>query len=141
MASPLPAHHSRSQAHSSRLLHGDNVIPPPSSLPKLLCCLLPCLKNTRSQRTYASLLAPSATVLRDGSFLAVDSASVVVGDVLRLRAGDVVPADCDHERAWGGEGGGAEVDGGGLTAIGGLRLVNVGGCVLAGEVSCRGRRF
>ncbi|QDT98859.1 Calcium-transporting ATPase 1 [Gimesia aquarii] len=38
-------------------------------------------------------LAPKATVLRDGHFSSIDSAEVVPGDVVRIKLGEVVPAD------------------------------------------------
>ncbi len=38
-------------------------------------------------------LAPKATVLRDGKFSSADAAEVVPGDVVRIKLGEVVPAD------------------------------------------------
>ena len=38
-------------------------------------------------------LAPRATALRDGQFSTIDAAEVVPGDVLRIKLGEVVPAD------------------------------------------------
>ncbi len=38
-------------------------------------------------------LAPKATVLRDGVFSGVDAAEVVPGDIVRIKLGEVVPAD------------------------------------------------
>jgi H+-transporting ATPase len=38
-------------------------------------------------------LAPKATALRDGNFVAIDAAEVVPGDVLRIKLGEIVPAD------------------------------------------------
>lgn len=38
-------------------------------------------------------LAPSATVRRDGSWTTVDAATLVPGDIVKVRLGDVVPAD------------------------------------------------
>jgi len=38
-------------------------------------------------------LAPKANVLRDGQFTSIDAAEVVPGDVLRIKLGEVVPAD------------------------------------------------
>jgi H+-transporting ATPase len=38
-------------------------------------------------------MAPKARVLRDGKFLPVDAAEVVPGDVVRIKLGEVVPAD------------------------------------------------
>ncbi len=38
-------------------------------------------------------MAPKALALRDGAFLQVDAATLVPGDVVRVKLGDVVPAD------------------------------------------------
>jgi len=38
-------------------------------------------------------LAPKATALRDGEFTGIDAAEVVPGDVVRIKLGEVVPAD------------------------------------------------
>ena len=38
-------------------------------------------------------MAPKARVLRDGQFSAIDAADVVPGDVVRIKLGEVVPAD------------------------------------------------
>ena len=38
-------------------------------------------------------LAPKATALRDGQFAPIDATEVVPGDVLRIKLGEVVPAD------------------------------------------------
>jgi len=54
------------------------------------------VQTFRSQRAAERLratVAPTATVLRDGVFLDVHRVDVVPGDVVRLSAGDLVPAD------------------------------------------------
>ena len=54
------------------------------------------LQTFRSQAAAERLrgtVAPTATVLRDGAFVDVPRASVMPGDVVRLSAGDLVPAD------------------------------------------------
>jgi len=38
-------------------------------------------------------MAPKARVLRDGQFMSIDAALVVPGDIVRIRLGEVVPAD------------------------------------------------
>jgi P-type Mg2+ transporter len=61
-----------------------------------LSVVLNFLQTFRSQAAAARLratVAPTATVLRDGTFADVPRASVVPGDVIRLSAGDLVPAD------------------------------------------------
>ena len=53
-------------------------------------------QTRRSQNAVEQLqaqVAPSATVLRDGQWLEIPRAQVVPGDVARLAAGDMVPAD------------------------------------------------
>jgi Mg2+-importing ATPase len=50
----------------------------------------------RSQRAVSRLqtaVAPTATVLRDGAWIELPRRDVVVGDIVRLGAGDLVPAD------------------------------------------------
>jgi Mg2+-importing ATPase len=54
------------------------------------------VQTFRSQKAADRLrasVAPMATVLRDGTFLDVRRVTVVPGDVIRLSAGDLVPAD------------------------------------------------
>ena len=54
------------------------------------------IQKFRSQRAADRLgasVAPTATVLRDGAFVDIHRVDVVVGDVIRLSAGDLVPAD------------------------------------------------
>jgi P-type Mg2+ transporter len=51
----------------------------------------------RSQRAIEQLrnqVAPTATVLRSGEWKEIPRSEVVPGDVVRLSAGDLVPADC-----------------------------------------------
>ncbi|HET7458296.1 MAG TPA: magnesium-translocating P-type ATPase [Gemmatimonadaceae bacterium] len=62
----------------------------------LLSAALDFVQTYRSSRAAESLrsaVAPTATVLRDGKWTEVDRRTVVVGDVVRLSAGDLVPAD------------------------------------------------
>ncbi|HET8682716.1 MAG TPA: cation-transporting P-type ATPase, partial [Micromonosporaceae bacterium] len=53
-------------------------------------------QEVRADRAIAALdrmAAPTARVVRDGVDLVVDAAEVVRGDLVRLEAGDIVPAD------------------------------------------------
>ncbi len=62
----------------------------------LLSVALNFVQTYRSQRAAAGLratVAPQATALRDGVWAAIPRREVVVGDVIRLAAGDLVPAD------------------------------------------------
>ena len=52
--------------------------------------------EARSEQTLEKLrrlIAPTATVLRDGNFATVATSDLVVGDVVALHEGDIVPAD------------------------------------------------
>jgi Ca2+-transporting ATPase len=51
------------------------------------------IRSERALTALAQLMAPRATVVRDGQAREVDAAEVVLGDVVRLAAGDIVPAD------------------------------------------------
>ncbi len=53
-------------------------------------------QDSKAANALAALkkgLAPSATVLRGGSWQTVDAATLVPGDVVKVRLGDIVPAD------------------------------------------------
>ncbi|QDS76656.1 hypothetical protein FKW77_008308 [Venturia effusa] len=55
------------------------------------------LQDYRAEKTIQSLLsltAPTANVLRDGRMQVVKATDLVIGDVVSLNAGDIVPADC-----------------------------------------------
>ena len=68
----------------------------------LLNAVLGLLQEYRSERALeelARLGAPKAWVLRDGVLAHVDVKELVVGDVVRLDAGDRVPADGRAESA------------------------------------------
>jgi Mg2+-importing ATPase len=51
------------------------------------------LRSDRAVRRLQAQIAPTATVLRDAQWTEVHRAEIVVGDVIRLSAGDLVPAD------------------------------------------------
>nr|WP_272211924.1 HAD-IC family P-type ATPase [Marinicella sp. W31]MDC2877814.1 HAD-IC family P-type ATPase [Marinicella sp. W31] len=50
-------------------------------------------KATSALSALKNSLAPQATVLRDGAFSVVDAASLVPGDIIKIRLGGIVPAD------------------------------------------------
>jgi Mg2+-importing ATPase len=50
-------------------------------------------RSERAVRELQEQIAPTATVRRDGSWLEVPRRELVVGDVVQLAAGDLVPAD------------------------------------------------
>src|SRR5579859_1653558 len=54
------------------------------------------VQTWRSQKAAEKLraqVAPTASVLRDGSWMELPRSALVPGDVVRLSAGDLVPAD------------------------------------------------
>ncbi|WP_431977756.1 cation-translocating P-type ATPase [Micromonospora haikouensis] len=60
------------------------------------------VQEVRADRAIAALdqlAAPTARVVRDGADLIVPASAVVRGDLVRVEAGDVVPADLRLERA------------------------------------------
>ncbi len=62
----------------------------------LLSASINVWQSSRSAQAISRLQAqvtPTATVLRDGTWLTVPRREVVVGDVIQLSAGDLVPAD------------------------------------------------
>ena len=79
---------------------GNNEVCSPQSCPPLLCCLLPCLNNTPTMKAYNNNLPDTATVTRfyaqqgGAKRFVMDSMSLVVGDLLTVYEGDLVPADC-----------------------------------------------
>ena len=50
-------------------------------------------RSRRAAEHLRATVAPTATVLRDGTFAEIPRAEVVPGDLIRLSAGDLVPAD------------------------------------------------
>lgn len=51
------------------------------------------LRSDHAVKRLQAQIAPTATVLRDGRWVDVHRVEVVIGDVIRLSAGDLVPAD------------------------------------------------
>ncbi len=77
-------------------IHKDafNVVPPPVDCPAWLCIVLPCINHLKSMKAHKICTPDDAEVLRNGKWIRYDAASLVVGDVIRLEGGDIVPADC-----------------------------------------------
>ncbi|HEV2779082.1 MAG TPA: HAD-IC family P-type ATPase, partial [Actinophytocola sp.] len=62
-----------------------------------LSALIGSIQQVHTERALASLLersAVSATVIRDGRKRTVNANELVVGDIVAVESGDVVPADC-----------------------------------------------
>ena len=51
-------------------------------------------KAEKSIEALKKLTAPKARVKRDGSYLIIDSQELVPGDIIKIEAGDYIPADC-----------------------------------------------
>jgi E1-E2 ATPase len=71
-----------------------NVVKPPIDCPSWVCCLLPCIHHIPSMKIYQQICPEDAEVLRNGNWIRYDSTSLVVGDIIRIEPGDIVPADC-----------------------------------------------
>ncbi|ETP48288.1 hypothetical protein F442_05957 [Phytophthora nicotianae P10297] len=93
---------SRDDAMTRRELYGVNRVTPPVNCPSWVCCLLPCLMRTASMQAYQEALPREATVRRRVAAgqgqpatrrMRMDAMSLVYGDVVELKAGDVAGAD------------------------------------------------
>lgn len=73
---------------------GLNKVQKPINCPSWVCCLLPCINHIPSMKQFKYVQPDDAEVLRDGGWIRYDAASLVLGDIVRLAEGDVVPADC-----------------------------------------------
>ncbi|MES0884593.1 plasma-membrane proton-efflux P-type ATPase [Roseibium sp. SCP14] len=51
------------------------------------------MKASNALSALKESLAPHATALRDGAFKTIDAAALVPGDIVRIRLGEIVPAD------------------------------------------------
>lgn len=71
-----------------------NVVKPPVNCPSWVCCLLPCILKVESMKKFKQIIPQDAETLRDGTWTLYDAPSVVIGDIIRLNEGDIVPADC-----------------------------------------------
>lgn len=85
------------QVRSRRLessSNANNVVSPPIRCPAWICCLLPCIKSFPSMKAFRAITPHDAEVKRAGRWVRYDATSLLAGDVVRIEAGDVVPADC-----------------------------------------------
>ncbi len=71
-----------------------NQVSPPINCPKWVCCLLPCLQHIPKMKLFRSIQPEDAEVRRDGEWIIYDANTLLLGDIIRLRSGDRVPADC-----------------------------------------------
>ena len=72
---------------------GRNEVKSPQKCPPVLCCLLPCLNATPTMKAYLHNRPETATVTRGGKRFLIDSTNLVVGDLVTVFEGDIVPAD------------------------------------------------
>jgi len=89
-------------------------------------------RSRRSIRELVDLRADTASVLRDGAFVAVNPTSVAVGDVILVKPGERVPLDGEVTEGF------SALDLSALTGESLPRDVVVGGEVLAGGVNLTG---
>ncbi|CAI9407648.1 cation-translocating P-type ATPase [Nocardioides sp. T2.26MG-1] len=97
------------------------------------------VQEVRAANALAALdrmAAPWANVLRDGRLTRIPAPDVVIGDVVRLEAGDIVPADAELVEA-----AGLQVDESAMTGESVPVIRGPGEDVLAGTVLTRGRGF
>ena len=92
------------------------------------------LRAARAIDALDRLAAPDATVRRDGTWLGLPATQVVPGDLARLEAGDVVPADALLQDAVG-----IEVDESAMTGESVPVARGAGGELLSGTVITKGR--
>jgi Ca2+-transporting ATPase len=97
------------------------------------------LQQVRSDRALAALsamTAPRAAVIRDGQVRDIDATGVVIGDLIELTAGDIVPADAVVQRCES-----LTVDESMLTGESVPVGKAIGAQVLAGSVVTRGHAY
>lgn len=81
------------QAREQRMICGYNKIPAPSMLPPSLCCLIPCLKQSKARRYFDIFVPDTCCVKRNGKWIIIDSLGVVTGDLVKLTSGQHAAAD------------------------------------------------
>jgi len=109
----------RQNSTSSTTTAIDNKLTPPINCPSWACVLLPCINHLPSVKLFKLVQPHDAEVLRDSRWVFYDAPGLMVGDIVRLNEGDIVPADCtvlslgmDHCEADGAADGGGDGDGG-----------------------------
>jgi hypothetical protein len=70
-----------------------NTINPPLNCPKWACIVLPCINHIPSMKLFKTILPSEAEVRLNDKWVCYDATSLNVGDIIRLNAGDIVPAD------------------------------------------------
>lgn len=81
------------------ILQGDADVTEPLIILAIvvLNSLLGVIQENRAEKSLESLKklsSPHAAVIRDGKEITINACDVVVGDLIKLAAGDLVPADC-----------------------------------------------
>lgn len=72
----------------------ENTLQPPINCPSWACVLLPCINHLPSVKLFKIIKPDDAEVLRDARWVFYDAGGLVVGDIIRINAEDIVPADC-----------------------------------------------
>jgi hypothetical protein len=70
-----------------------NLIPPPVSCPAWLCCILPCILHTDAMKTFNECIPQYSEVKMNREWVKIDPIGILVGDIVRIKAGTRVPAD------------------------------------------------
>jgi hypothetical protein len=69
-------------------------MPRPTEMPEWMCCLLPCLDATHEILEYKRCIAQTALVKRAGrDWMTMEVSGLLVGDLIKVEAGEIVPAD------------------------------------------------
>lgn len=84
---------SSEQAREVREATGINYLTPPTKFSSTFCCGFPCFKDDHAMDKYHEVITSTCLAKRNGKWGSVDTISLVPGDVVRIGAGDRVPAD------------------------------------------------
>ena len=91
---------SKEQVEEGLKEHGPNQLPTPPSVPIWIrvCCFCFCLDEIKKNGfshgpQYHENPAKTAQVRRNGSTMEISAADLTVGDIVELKAGDLIPAD------------------------------------------------
>lgn len=80
-------------ARAAMMAGSRNNMTSPQNCPPWLCCILPCLNGTPTMKRWRECLADEASIVRGGRTINIDADSLIVGDIVTVKAGEVAPAD------------------------------------------------